>query len=326
MIHLLSPGDPARPTGGFRYNARLVSGLRALGEAVTVHVLEAAWPDPGEPVHIELPAGEPVIVDELLCCGVRLRCGPTVGLLHSPLFAERPRREQTAWRERERAVLAGLDALVVTSPLTASALGVVATVVPPGVEAVPEGPVAIPAEPERHELLAVGHLMPRKGQDLLLEALARLVARTEHRVRLRLVGGPADAAFAGELAARVREEALPVELVGPTDDVTPAYRSSQLLVHAARFEAWGMVIDEALSHGIPVLSTPAGALARAGRAALRVPAGDAEALARALARWCGDAALRASTVEASRRLELPGWLEVAVAWKSLLDELRETRR
>ena len=83
-----------------------------------------------------------------------------------------------------------------------------------------------------------------------------------------------------------------------------------------------MVIDEALANGLPVLSTPAGALARAGDAALRVPPGDVAVLTWALDRWRHDAALRRRSVEAARGFRAPGWEAVALAWKQLLDELR----
>ena len=54
MIHWLSPGDPARRTGGFLYNARMVAGLRDRGHGVRVHRLDGSRLD-AAPVPVERP-------------------------------------------------------------------------------------------------------------------------------------------------------------------------------------------------------------------------------------------------------------------------------
>ncbi len=323
MIHFLSPGDPTLPTGGYRYNAQVVAGLRALGERVRVHVVEAAWPDPEEPVVIELPEGEPVVVDELMLCGVQVRGGPTVALLHSPLFREQPRELQGHWRERERQVLSSMELCVATSPLTAQDLGVDAVLIPPGVAPVaPESRCPEPAwEPEVHELLNVASLIPRKGQDVLLAGLRELLAaRPQASLRLRILGAEPDPAWAAQL--RTLAEGLPVDFLGTRADLGPIYRSAHLLVHLAHFESWGMVLDEALAHDLPVLSTPAGALSRGGVGVMGVPPGDPGAVASALALWLDDPGHRASLRAGARAVRAPDWTATARAWKAALDDLR----
>jgi glycosyltransferase involved in cell wall biosynthesis len=70
-------------------------------------------------------------------------------------------------------------------------------------------------------------------------------------------------------------------------------------------EPWGLVINEAMNRGLPVIASDAvgaaaGGLVRDGRNGLVVPAGDPVALAAALRRLAGDGALRARFGEAGR--------------------------
>jgi glycosyltransferase involved in cell wall biosynthesis len=82
------------------------------------------------------------------------------------------------------------------------------------------------------------------------------------------------------------------------------YGSSQVLVlpsiPTATFrEPWGLVVNEAMNQGLPVIATDAvgaaaGGLVRDGRNGLVVPAGDSTALADAIRRLLDDAGLRES--------------------------------
>ncbi len=103
--------------------------------------------------------------------------------------------------------------------------------------------------------LCVGHLVERKGQHLLLEALARPEARAAG-VRLALVGrGEAQDALAAQarrlgLQARVRF----VGAVRP-DALPDWYRAADLLVLPSLREGWPNVVLEALACGTPVVAT-----------------------------------------------------------------------
>ncbi len=71
-------------------------------------------------------------------------------------------------------------------------------------------------------------------------------------------------------------------------------------------EPWGLVVNEAMNRGLPVIASDAvgaaaGGLVRDGHNGLIVPAGDPAALAGALRRLAGDPALRARMGEAGRR-------------------------
>lgn len=144
----------------------------------------------------------------------------------------------------------------------------------------------------------LGRLVPEKGLLVLLDAVAR-----DPRLRLRIGGsGPLGA----ELAERGEAATLAgrIELVGAVDpdDVVAFYRTLDVLAVPSLptpewTEQFGRVAVEAMACGVPVVSSDAGALPDVvGGAGIVVPAGDAVALAAALAEAGGSrsAELRAS--------------------------------
>jgi glycosyltransferase involved in cell wall biosynthesis len=87
-------------------------------------------------------------------------------------------------------------------------------------------------------------------------------------------------------------------------------------VHPARVEGYGLVVTEALAHGLPVITTATGGLPDALGAApdgvrpgLLVPAGDAPALAHAIFTWLtyDDLRRRLRRAARARRSGLPSW-------------------
>ena len=105
-------------------------------------------------------------------------------------------------------------------------------------------------------LLAVGHLEPRKGLDLVLAALARAPRDAAlARARLVLVGaGPGEAA----LRAQVNDLDLARRVVfaGPLDDAATATLEARAaaLVFPSRCEGFGFPVHEALARGCPVVA------------------------------------------------------------------------
>jgi glycosyltransferase involved in cell wall biosynthesis len=152
---------------------------------------------------------------------------------------------------------------------------------------------------ERHRLpnapivLYVGRLVPEKGVGVLLDAWSRM----DSDATLVLIGD-------GPLAARA-DRAARTRLLGPLprDQLPAAYGAAALGVLASistpRFrEPWGLVCNEAMYQGRPMVATDAvgavaGGLVRDGQTGLVVPAGDATALAQAIAQLLTDEPLRA---------------------------------
>ncbi|MDR1998897.1 MAG: glycosyltransferase family 4 protein, partial [Frankiaceae bacterium] len=195
--------------------------------------------------------------------------------------------------EQLRAVLAGLDP---------ERLHVVAQGPPPSLARVsPAGRIGAArlGLPPRY-LLSVATLEPRKGLDVLLRALAEPAAPD---IALLVVGQPGwggvdVAEEAGRLGigdrvrvlGRLDDDALSAVLAGATASVLPS-----------RAEGFGLPLVEAMSVGVPAVTSDDPALVEVGGgAAICVPRGDAAALAGALARVAGDERLRARMSAAGR--------------------------
>jgi glycosyltransferase involved in cell wall biosynthesis len=147
--------------------------------------------------------------------------------------------------------------------------------------------------------LFVGRLEPEKGLDVLLESLT-------------LVSAPVTLGLAGSgslepvLREAVRRSCLQhhVAFLGytPQERLPGLYAQADVLVlpsvTTARVrETWGLVVNEAMCAGLPVVATTAvgataGGLVVDGETGLIVEEGDREALARSLDRLAGDGALR----------------------------------
>ena len=122
-------------------------------------------------------------------------------------------------------------------------------------------------EPEAPpEIISVANYHPRKGFDLLIEALALLVSTSPpgspgSRATLRLVGDPeADPTYHGGLAARARELGLEdrVHFDGWLDraEVSARLENASVFTLASSGEGFGMVVAEALTAGLPTVVTP----------------------------------------------------------------------
>jgi glycosyltransferase involved in cell wall biosynthesis len=207
----------------------------------------------------------------------------------------------------------GADALVVPTQAVADELARHVTpdcpvhVVGEGVS----GDLAVPADadaraaamelPGEPYLVTLATVEPRKGLDVLLDALARPAAP---RIPLLVVGQPGWGGV--DVAARAEELGLGnrVRLLGrlPDADLAVVLSRATALVAPSRAEGFGLPVLEAMAAGVPVVSSDAPALVEVGGGAtLTVPVGDDAALADALAEVVGTADLRARLVEAGRR-------------------------
>ncbi|MBL9085882.1 MAG: glycosyltransferase [Planctomycetia bacterium] len=163
------------------------------------------------------------------------------------------------------------------------------------------------ASTPRFDVVAVGSLVPRKGHDVLVRAVARLAA-TRPGVRAAVVGeGPERP----RLAAAIAATGAPVTLLGALPEaeagaVAAAARVAALAcVVAPDGDEDGVPVSlmEAMAAGVPVVSTPVGGIAELlddGRAGLLVAPHDAAGLASALGRLLDDPALAARLAAAGR--------------------------
>ncbi len=101
-------------------------------------------------------------------------------------------------------------------------------------------------------ILAVGRLTYQKGFDLLLESWVE-VNKLMPDWKLTIVGEGEDRAKLTEFI-KINKLTDCVELIGNTDNVSEYYKQAQIFCLSSRFEGFGMVLIEALSFGLPIVS------------------------------------------------------------------------
>ncbi len=106
-----------------------------------------------------------------------------------------------------------------------------------------------------HRLLYVGRLSAGKGLPLLFDALERRAgARPDRPIELRVVG---DGPLRGELEARRLPGNVRVAFLGavPYDALPGIYAAAGLLVFPTLADEWGLVVNEAMASGVPVIGS-----------------------------------------------------------------------
>ncbi len=219
---------------------------------------------------------------------------------HAGLGPVRRRLVGAMFRQASRVVVLGgpWRDWVAGLGVPASRIAVVRNGVPRPVAAPTRRPAGLP-----FRLLFLGNLSARKGVPELLDALAS-PALAGVAVHLTLAGGGA-AAFRERVAALGLEPRVTFTGWLDAQAVAACLAAADALVLPSHDEGLPLVILEALGLGLPVVTTPVGAIPevlREGETALLVPPGDATALAAALARLVGDEGLRERLGAAGRAL------------------------
>jgi glycosyltransferase involved in cell wall biosynthesis len=329
------PGDLETLTGGYGYDRRIIGGLRTLGWTVDVQSLAHSFPHPTqlarEDVQRRLASiadGVVVLVDGLAFGALadeaerereRLRL---VALVHHPLADETgiDREAAAALEASEKRSLATARVVVVTSRPTASALARFNVpldrilVVEPGTD---PAPLAVGSNGDMVQLVCVASLIPRKGHDVLVEALASVRDLAWH---LTCVGSlDRDAPTTARVRSRLAQHDLADRVTFTGDLHQPAldreYDRADLFVLPTFHEGYGMVVAEALARGLPVVSCPTGGIADLvlPDAGILVTPGDVAELATALREVIGNSELRARLAAGARqaRTRLPTWQTAA---------------
>ncbi|MDE0395745.1 MAG: glycosyltransferase family 4 protein [Gammaproteobacteria bacterium] len=355
---LLVPSPLEQRTGGYIYDRQMVASLRDRGWTVAVPTLLGRFPDPdhravnsiGDTL-AALPADTTALIDSLALPALAgapasaTRDRTIIALVHHLPSDETglPPNTRHLLRSRERDALARVSGIIVTSAYTAERIAAAGgdleriRVVVPGTDPAPasRGPPA--GDPVM--LLCVGSLVPRKGQDILVRALAR---ERERRWRCVLAGSTTrDREFFRRVRRLVDNEGLGdrIEFAGECtgEEIFGLYDRASVFVLPSHFEGYGMALTEALIRGLPVISTTAGAIPHTvpGDAGILVPAGDTQALADAIASVvegpCAETegtrsrttGRRESIAAAARRRAaiLPDWERQARAFATALAEL-----
>ena len=169
--------------------------------------------------------------------------------------------------------------------------------------------------------VTVARLVPQKGIDVLIRALA-LVTGSASQWPVLLVGdGPERSAL--ENQAAVEGVAQRVHFKGFRRDPETYLAAASVFVLPSRFEGMPNALLEAMAAGLAVIVTDASPgpleVVEHRRSGIVVPSDDHHALANAMLELAGDAALRARLGCAAReRLTALDWPQVETQWRSVL--------
>jgi glycosyltransferase involved in cell wall biosynthesis len=338
------PGDLATPTGGYVYDRRIVAELAALAWHIEVLDLGDDFPHAAAGTRAAAaarlaaqPRGRPIVIDGLAFGALPEAAEglhgshSVVALVHHPLALEAGLSAADAARlhASERAALAAARHVVTTSTATARLLAADYEVPSERLSVVEPGTDRVVLRPRRHDgavvLLAVGSVIPRKGYDVLVAALARL----RHLSWRLVIAG--DCGRSPETFRRLEADianlglADRVTLLGAVaaDELASLYATSDLFVLPSRFEGYGMAYAEALAHGLPVIGTTAGAVPQTvpGDAGVLLPPDDVDALAATLQQLVESPDERERLAAGARATAFPSWREQGARFARVLDRL-----
>jgi glycosyltransferase involved in cell wall biosynthesis len=309
----------------------MLAELRARGDAISVIELGGVYPladdiarDAACAAWDRLPEATRPVIDGLALpafAGMEdaLAARGAIGLIHHPTALETgfTEAERESLRRMEQRLYRHLHRLIVTSEPTAERLvtdfGVDAArvaVVMPGAD---DAPRCTGSGGPGCQILSIGTLVPRKGYDVLLRALARLFDLDWH---LTIVGSPhRNPEYAQALLALTEELGI-VQRVHFAREVTgealeALWHGADLFALATWFEGYGMAVAEALKRGLPVAVCAGGAAATLvePEAGVVCEPGDQVQLSKALRRVIFSPSLRAEMGEVAWQIgqKLPHW-------------------
>jgi glycosyltransferase involved in cell wall biosynthesis len=330
---LITLGDPATLTGGYRYHQRMAELAGRNDARLTFASLPRRLPFMyGHRVLRAAHEADVVLVDSIaaafLAPWILLRRPrrltavvhqPPGGIDHAPL-----RRWVQAWLDRF--LYRRCEKVIAASSLLAGQLDR-ATVVPPGRDqkAGRGRGVSDLREGARAAALCVANWLPNKGILELLNAVATLPPGT---LRLHLAGDErADTPYGQRVNRRLDDLSDRVVRHGPCDDIKVGhlYRSADMFVLPSRWETYGTAYAEAMDAGLPVIGWRSGNLPHLiddGKQGIMISPGDIRALAGALRRLAEDEPerRRMGAAAAHRALSLPTWEQSARQFFAILAE------
>ena len=351
-LGLLIYGDLDTRSGGYLYDRQLVQALEAAGDQVAVISL----PPRNYPRHLLdnfstdlltrlISANCDVLLQDelnhpsLFLINRRLKrmvSTPLVAIVHH-LRSNETSRLRRFYRLIEGSYLKGLDGAIYNSPSTQQTVEALVTI--PGVVALPgcdhldasitdDEIVSRVRQPGPLKVIFIGNLIPRKGLDTLLRALAHLPLQTWS---LMVIGNPEiDMRYSRAMVRLCADLGIEgqVHFLGyrSSREVTALLEDGHLLAVPSQDEGFGIVYLEAMGYGLPPLASAAGGakdLIRHGENGYLVQPGDVEGLVALLQKLHNDRdhlthlSLAARCTYASH----PSWSQSAALVRSFLKNL-----
>lgn len=199
----------------------------------------------------------------------------------------------------------------------------------PNLEVIPN---FIPRIPQIHSnidhkrVIAVGRIAHQKGYDMLVEAWKQIYQEFPDW-KLDIYGGEEKKGEKEELQEIIERHHLKsvIHLYNPVSDIEKEYVNSSLFVLSSRYEGLPMVLLEAMSYGLPIVSFACECGPKDiinNTFGTLVPSGDVEALAKALAENMKDPdALKAKGANALRAANSYTADKVMPKWRKLFQRL-----
>jgi glycosyltransferase involved in cell wall biosynthesis len=289
-----------------------------------------------------LRSGCPIVIDGLAfgaLPGAAKALGAShtlIALVHHPLALETglSAADSAHLRARERSALSYARHVIATSASTVRLLTADYGVPSNRLSIVMPGTDRVAARPRKREgaiaLLAVGAVVPRKGYDVLVAALAKL----KHLSWQLVIAG--DSGRSPETFRRLQADITDLGLTArivllgavASEQLASLYAAADLFVLPSRFEGYGMVYTEAIAHGVPVVGTKAGAIPETvpADAGVLLPPDDVEALAATLQRLIENPAERQRLAAGARATKFPSWAEQGGLFARVLESFGVTAR
>ncbi|WP_049972350.1 glycosyltransferase family 4 protein [Haladaptatus cibarius] len=354
-LGLVVYGSLSERSGGFRYDRKLVEGLRRRGHSV--EIIGFPWESYWRCLlhnfsrrRCSRLSGFDVLLEDHLCHPslVRINRGidaPIVAIVHHLRSDEL----RAAWKNRgyraiERDYFQHLDGVICNSETTRQSVFDLldsqegndlktAVAYPAGDRFDRFVPVlSIGREFEGTlRLVFLGNVVPRKGLHVLLNGLAS-VSGNWH---LTVIGAKTDEEYANRVR-RLRDELGLREKVSfagrlPDEAVTGQLTRSHVLAVPSLYEGFGLVYLEGMAFGLPAIATTAGGageIVSDGDDGFLLPPDDPDAIADAVRTLRDDRRrLARMSISARERYERqPGWNEATESAERLLRKIRGNRR
>ncbi len=249
-ILFIMPDTSSFPSGGNEYNKRLTDSLRDSGTSVEICTIEAT----SGQYHDRL-----VIWDSLYLFDQKKTEQGTHYLLVHHLESLYPPKGWTSldfFNQKERAQLNAFDGFITSSPYTTSYLSAAnlghkpILTITPAIDFIPKINLSLPQCPLK--IILVANIIKRKG---ILPFLQQLSAKKANNIDIKIIGSPDFEPAYAQKCIQLGQSLNNIHFLGslPQKEVIRLYEQSDLFISTSYMETYGMAIQEAVAHGLPLL-------------------------------------------------------------------------